>query len=134
MFVRPFTWEIEQLIDKDSVGFEIKQRKEIATEKQRMTAKQRPQPKRPLEIAEPPEKKRGDNNRIAEEQNRNKPVVYYDGFKDKFQTMNLARPTQDQCATRSSCTQNVIAYQCKRCQVAFKNRPAPGKHKCSAYQ
>ena len=99
-----------------------------------MTAKQRPQPKRPPEIAEPPEIKRGDDNRIAEEQNQNKPVVYYDGFKEKFRTMNLARPTQDHYAMRSSCTRKVIAYQCKRCQVAFNNRPALEKHKCSAYQ
>ncbi len=92
--------------------------------------KQRPEPNRPPENTESPRRgEEPEHSQIAStQQNLADAAAGRDEFRETFLAMNLARPTQDHYATRSSCTKKIIAHQCKVCQVAFKLKTRLREH------
>jgi hypothetical protein len=92
------------------------------TGKRKAGTKQRPGPNRPPEKTESPRRgEEPEHSQIAStQQNLADAAAGRDEFRKTFLAMNLARPTQDHYATRSSCTRKIIAHQCRVCQVAFK--------------
>ena len=100
------------------------------TGKRKAETKQRPEPNRPPENTESPRRgEEPEHSQIAStQQNLADAAAGRDEFRETFLAMNLARPTQDHYATRSSCTRKIIAHQCRVCQVAFKLKTRLREH------
>ena len=110
------------------------QRRRITTERQRKRDDQRPGPNRPPEPSGPPGRGGVEPTQNAQTQlNHAGNGDGQDEFKVKFRAMNLARPTQSNYATRSSCTRYMVAYQCGVCQVAFKYKANLKAHRDSQH-
>ena len=115
--------------DSNTEGTIIR-RVKATTGKRKAKTRQRPGPNRPPEKTESPHRgEESEHSQLAStQQNLADATAGRDEFRETFLAMNLARPTQDHYATRSSCTRKIIAHQCRVCQVAFKLKARLREH------